>query len=76
MMPKTHEEAFDRIPLFRLAWDASISAFAGRQVLYERVSFGNPYRARIGPYRMPICAPALDSPIIPAGRDRAPALDS
>jgi 4-hydroxyphenylacetate 3-monooxygenase len=24
-------EVFDRIPLFRLAWDASISAFAGRQ---------------------------------------------
>ena len=26
-------EAFDRIPLFRLAWDASMSAFASRQVL-------------------------------------------
>jgi 4-hydroxyphenylacetate 3-monooxygenase len=37
-------EALDRIPLFRLAWDASISAFAGRQVLYERFFFGDPVR--------------------------------
>jgi 4-hydroxyphenylacetate 3-monooxygenase len=37
-------EAFDRIPLFRLAWDTSISAFAGRQVLYERFFFGDPVR--------------------------------
>jgi 4-hydroxyphenylacetate 3-monooxygenase len=37
-------EAFDRIPLFRLAWDASMSAFASRQVLYERFFFGDPVR--------------------------------
>ncbi len=37
-------EAFDRIPLFRLAWDASLSAFATRQVLYERLFFGDPVR--------------------------------
>ena len=37
-------DAFDRIPLFRLAWDASISAFATRQVLYERFFFGDPVR--------------------------------
>jgi 4-hydroxyphenylacetate 3-monooxygenase len=37
-------EAFDRIPLFRLAWDAALSAFAGRQVLYERFFFGDPVR--------------------------------
>jgi 4-hydroxyphenylacetate 3-monooxygenase len=37
-------EAFDRIPLFRLAWDASMSAFATRQVLYERFFFGDPVR--------------------------------
>lgn len=37
-------EAHDRIPLFRLAWDASISAFASRQVLYERFFFGDPVR--------------------------------
>ncbi len=37
-------EAFDRIPLFRLAWDASLSAFASRQVLYERFFYGDPVR--------------------------------
>jgi hypothetical protein len=37
-------DAFERIPLFRLAWDAAISAFAGRQVLYERFFFGDPVR--------------------------------
>ncbi len=37
-------EAFDRIPLFRLAWDAALSAFATRQVLYERFFFGDPVR--------------------------------
>jgi 4-hydroxyphenylacetate 3-monooxygenase len=37
-------EAFDRIPLFRLAWDACLSAFGSRQVLYERFFFGDPVR--------------------------------
>lgn len=37
-------EAFDRIPLFRLAWDTCLSAFAARQVLYERFFFGDPVR--------------------------------
>ena len=37
-------EAFDRIPLFRLAWDACLSSFASRQVLYERFFFGDPVR--------------------------------
>jgi 4-hydroxyphenylacetate 3-monooxygenase len=37
-------EAFDRIPMFRLAWDAALSAFASRQVLYERFFFGDPVR--------------------------------
>ena len=37
-------EALDRIPLFRLAWDTALSAFAGRQVLYERFFFGDPVR--------------------------------
>jgi 4-hydroxyphenylacetate 3-monooxygenase len=37
-------EAFDRIPLFRLAWDVALSAFASRQVLYERFFFGDPIR--------------------------------
>ncbi len=37
-------DAHERIPLFRLAWDASVSAFASRQVLYERFFFGDPVR--------------------------------
>jgi 4-hydroxyphenylacetate 3-monooxygenase len=37
-------EAHDRIPLFRLAWDAALSAFGSRQVLYERFFFGDPVR--------------------------------
>ena len=30
--------------LFRLAWDIGVSAFGGRQVLYERFFFGDPVR--------------------------------
>ena len=30
--------------MFRLAWDTAISAFANRQVLYERYFFGDPVR--------------------------------
>jgi 4-hydroxyphenylacetate 3-monooxygenase len=37
-------EAAERIPLFRLAWDAAVSAFGSRQVLYERFFFGDPVR--------------------------------
>jgi 4-hydroxyphenylacetate 3-monooxygenase len=34
----------DRVRLFRLVWDACISAFAGRQALYEYYFFGDPVR--------------------------------
>jgi len=34
----------DRVALYRLAWDVTCSAFAGRQVLYERFFFGDPVR--------------------------------
>jgi 4-hydroxyphenylacetate 3-monooxygenase len=34
----------ERIRLFRLAWDLSASAFAGRQNLYEYYFFGDPVR--------------------------------
>jgi 4-hydroxyphenylacetate 3-monooxygenase len=37
-------EAHERIPIFRLAWDTAVSAFASRQVLYERYFFGDPVR--------------------------------
>ena len=34
----------ERVRLFRLAWDSCISAFAGRQTLYEYYFFGDPVR--------------------------------
>jgi 4-hydroxyphenylacetate 3-monooxygenase len=34
----------ERVRLFRLAWDLSLSAFAGRQNLYEYYFFGDPVR--------------------------------
>ncbi|MCH7605518.1 MAG: 4-hydroxyphenylacetate 3-monooxygenase, oxygenase component [Chloroflexi bacterium] len=36
--------AEERVRLFRLAWDASCSAFASRQVLYERYFGGDSFR--------------------------------
>ncbi len=38
--------AEERVRLFRLAWDMSISGFGGRQALYERFFFGDPVRMR------------------------------
>jgi 4-hydroxyphenylacetate 3-monooxygenase len=43
----------ERVRLFRLAWDTCISAFAGRQTLYEYYFFGDPVRmagALVGSY--------------------------
>ncbi|HLH67400.1 MAG TPA: 4-hydroxyphenylacetate 3-monooxygenase, oxygenase component [Solirubrobacteraceae bacterium] len=34
----------ERVRLFRLVWDSCISAFAGRQALYEYYFFGDPVR--------------------------------
>lgn len=42
------QSARERIQLMRLAADASISAFAGRQVLYERYYQGDPVRRAVG----------------------------
>ncbi len=42
--------ARDRAALFHLAWDVSCSAFAGRQVLYERMFGGNPVRNSLALY--------------------------
>ena len=38
--------AKERLELFRLAWDMTISGFGGRQSLYERFFFGDPSRMR------------------------------
>ncbi|WP_394218504.1 4-hydroxyphenylacetate 3-monooxygenase, oxygenase component [Halobacillus trueperi] len=34
----------DRVSLFRLAWDLTMSSFGSRQTLYERFFFGDPVR--------------------------------
>ena len=39
-----NSDAVDRVKLFRLAFDASMSTFAGRQQLYERYYTGDPVR--------------------------------
>lgn len=36
--------AFDRVKIFRLAWDLTMSAFGTRQTQYERYFFGDPIR--------------------------------
>ncbi|MEM7132260.1 MAG: 4-hydroxyphenylacetate 3-monooxygenase, oxygenase component [Chloroflexota bacterium] len=38
------QEAKDRIPLFRLAWDTALSAFGARQTHYEYYFLGDPAR--------------------------------
>ncbi|MCD7033544.1 4-hydroxyphenylacetate 3-monooxygenase, oxygenase component [Metabacillus sp. GX 13764] len=42
--------AFERVKLFRLAWDLSMSAFGTRQTQYERFFFGDPFRLATGLY--------------------------
>ena len=52
-LQSVNSSAIDRAKLCRLAYDASISAFAGRQQLYERYYTGDPVRlagAFIGGY--------------------------
>lgn len=36
--------AYDRVKIYRLAWDVCMSAFGTRQTLYERFFFGDPVR--------------------------------
>jgi 4-hydroxyphenylacetate 3-monooxygenase len=43
-------DARSRIKLFRLAYDASLSSFSGRQQLYERYFAGDPVRSAGGLY--------------------------
>jgi len=44
-------DARQRIKLFRLAFDASMSSFSGRQQLYERYFAGDPVRVATAVYR-------------------------
>ncbi|MDL4840389.1 4-hydroxyphenylacetate 3-monooxygenase, oxygenase component [Aquibacillus rhizosphaerae] len=38
------KNAYDRVKLFRLAWDLTMSSFGTRQTQYERFFFGNPIK--------------------------------
>lgn len=40
-----------RVELFRLGWELSCSAFAGRQVLYERFGGGDPWRLALARFK-------------------------
>jgi 4-hydroxyphenylacetate 3-monooxygenase len=42
---------YEKVKLFRLAWDLAMSSFAGRQTLYERFFFGDPVRLASNLYR-------------------------
>jgi 4-hydroxyphenylacetate 3-monooxygenase len=44
--------AEDRLKLFRLAWDMSMSSFGGRQSLYEKFFFGDPVRMHSALYEV------------------------
>jgi 4-hydroxyphenylacetate 3-monooxygenase, oxygenase component len=44
-------DGYEKVKLFRLAWDLSLSGFAGRQVLYERFFFGDPIRLESGLFK-------------------------
>lgn len=52
--------ARDRSKLFHLAWDASCSAFGGRQLLYERYFAGDPVRNAMLMYRGYDAGPLID----------------
>lgn len=53
-------EAKERIPLFRLAWDASLSAFGSRQAHYEYYFFGDPVRMASALYQNHDHTPYMD----------------
>jgi 4-hydroxyphenylacetate 3-monooxygenase len=46
----TNIEAKDRVQLFRLAWDLTMSPFGTRQTQYERFFFGDPVRLSMSLY--------------------------
>ena len=47
----SNASATDRVKLFRLAWDISMSAFGTRQALYERYFFGDPVKMESNLYK-------------------------
>ena len=52
--------AAERVRLFRLAWDMTISGFGGRQGHYERFFFGDPVRMRQALYGVYDRAPLVE----------------
>lgn len=46
----TQLDAKNRVKLFRLAWDLTMSSFGTRQTQYERYFFGDPIRLASGLY--------------------------
>jgi 4-hydroxyphenylacetate 3-monooxygenase len=52
--------AEERLKLFRLAWDMTMSSFGGRQNLYEKFFFGDPVRMRSALYDVYDKAPYVD----------------
>ncbi|MDQ0215815.1 aromatic ring hydroxylase [Oikeobacillus pervagus] len=46
-----NKTAEDRIKIFRLAWDLTMSSFGTRQTQYERYFFGDPVRLANGLYQ-------------------------
>jgi 4-hydroxyphenylacetate 3-monooxygenase len=49
-MAATGGNSDERLKLFRLAWDMTISGFGGRAALYERFFFGDPVRMKMALY--------------------------
>lgn len=68
--------AEERLRLFRLAWDASLSAFGSRQVLYERYFFGDPIRMFMTYYNSYDKTPMVDRVKDFLHRDKAATADS
>ncbi|PNY79608.1 4-hydroxyphenylacetate 3-monooxygenase, oxygenase component [Deinococcus koreensis] len=52
--------AEERLKLFRLAWDMSMSSFGGRQSLYEKFFFGDPVRMHSALYEVYDKAPYVE----------------
>ena len=45
-LQSANQDGYERVKLFRLAWDLSMSAFGSRQKLYETFFFGDPVRLK------------------------------
>jgi 4-hydroxyphenylacetate 3-monooxygenase len=62
----------ERLKLFRLAWDMSLSSFGGRQGLYEQFFFGDPVRMKQALYGIYDRQPYVDRVNAFIAKDRWP----